>query len=322
MSGVSDKPWSGFSQADYSPAQWKAACLIDRGSGDPQSKDRYALPVREPDGTLNRNAVHAAAGRIGQVQGVGADQHAAAARKLVSLYENELNEEPPASLEKLSGESEAADQREDAMMGQRAAVEARAANVDRVDFAERIITVIAVPYEQSTQVEYRGETWNEVFSRSAFNGLETRQRSIPVSAVLRAPSFDHAGGHLVGKVKEAFPGHAEGLLLNTRISKTPAGDEMLQLTADGALSPSVGFMTRGSDHQLDRRAMTRRINRAFLDHLSFVPQPAYAGAKVLGIRDAGPAVLARELPQLVTPSLDEYFADPLTAWANERLNRA
>jgi hypothetical protein len=68
--------------------------------------------------------------------------------------------------------------------------------------------------------------------------------------------------------------------------------------------------------------MTRRINRAFLDHLSFVPQPAYAGAKVLGIRDAGPVVSARELSQLVTPNLDEYLADPTTVWANERLNRA
>jgi hypothetical protein len=67
--------------------------------------------------------------------------------------------------------------------------------------------------------------------------------------------------------------------------------------------------------------MTRRINRAFLDHLSMVPIPAYGGARVLGMRDAVPPRPAAELPRLDTPALDEYFADPLFAWADERLGR-
>ncbi|HEY3559651.1 MAG TPA: hypothetical protein VGL05_19415 [Kribbella sp.] len=102
---VSDKAWSGFSQSDYDDAQWKSACLIDKGEGD--GKSRYALPVKEPDGTLNRNAVHAAASRIGQVQ-VDAAKKKAAAKKLVSLYRNQLDEDPPESLLKAAGATESA----------------------------------------------------------------------------------------------------------------------------------------------------------------------------------------------------------------------
>lgn len=100
VSEVSDKAWSGFSQSDYDDAQWKRACLIDKGEGD--GKSRYSLPVKEPDGTLNRNAVHAAAGRLGQVQ-VDAAKKKAAAKKLVSLYRNQLNEDPPESLLSAAG---------------------------------------------------------------------------------------------------------------------------------------------------------------------------------------------------------------------------
>src|SRR5436190_7521414 len=82
---VSDTPWSKFSQADYTPEQWRRACLIDTGQGAPDSKDRYRLPVREPTGVLNRNAVHAAAGGhgVGAVKGVSADKKRAAARALI-----------------------------------------------------------------------------------------------------------------------------------------------------------------------------------------------------------------------------------------------
>lgn len=91
---VSDKPWSNFSQADYTPEQWKRACLIVTGDGT--SKDDCSLPVREPDGTLNRNAVHAAASRLGQVD-APAEAIASAREKLRGLY-GELGEDAPASV--------------------------------------------------------------------------------------------------------------------------------------------------------------------------------------------------------------------------------
>jgi HK97 family phage prohead protease len=43
---ASTTPWSNFTAADYTPAQYRRACLIDTGEGDVDSKDRYKLPVQ------------------------------------------------------------------------------------------------------------------------------------------------------------------------------------------------------------------------------------------------------------------------------------
>lgn len=94
---VSDHAWD-FPQSAYSDEQWRRACLIDTGDGGVDTKARYKLPVREPNGTLNRRGVHAAAGRLDQVQGISDGQRSAAAKKLVSLYRDELKEDPPQHL--------------------------------------------------------------------------------------------------------------------------------------------------------------------------------------------------------------------------------
>jgi hypothetical protein len=97
---VSDKPWSDFTKSDYSDEQWQRACILDRG-GDGTAKQRYALPVREPAGALNRNGCHAAASVLGGGRGgVDASPEAkrSAARTLVGLYRNQLGEDPPESL--------------------------------------------------------------------------------------------------------------------------------------------------------------------------------------------------------------------------------
>lgn len=102
---VSDKPWSQFSQSDYDIDQWRTACLIGPAT-ESDSKSDYSLPVREPDGTLNRNACHAAAGALaGGRGGVDAsdDDKKAAAKKLVALYHGPLKEDIPDSLAELAG---------------------------------------------------------------------------------------------------------------------------------------------------------------------------------------------------------------------------
>jgi hypothetical protein len=93
---VSDKPWSDFTAADYDVAQYHRACLIHNHEGAATSKSQCSLPVREPDGTLNRNGVHAAAARIGQVNTTAAKK--AAARKALRRLYGQLDEEPPDSL--------------------------------------------------------------------------------------------------------------------------------------------------------------------------------------------------------------------------------
>jgi len=111
MASVSDKPWSDFSQADYTAQQWHSACLINMepaAGQDPDVKDLHKVPVREPDGTLNSNAVHAAAGAhgIAAVDGLTAPQREAAAKALVGLY-GEIGDKPPASLLALAGTARA-----------------------------------------------------------------------------------------------------------------------------------------------------------------------------------------------------------------------
>jgi hypothetical protein len=103
---VSDKPWSAFSEADYTPEQFCRAALIDLNTpGDDKVKGQCKLPVLEPNGAVNRNGVHAAAAVLaGGRGGVQAppDRKRAAARRLISLY-RQLDEDPPETLVRLAG---------------------------------------------------------------------------------------------------------------------------------------------------------------------------------------------------------------------------
>jgi HK97 family phage prohead protease len=96
---TTSKPWDG-SPGRYTDEQYLAACLIVR-AGDAPAKERGSLPVLEPDGTLNTNALGAAAaalaGARGGLRNVTAGQKAAAARKLVRYY-GTAKMQPPASL--------------------------------------------------------------------------------------------------------------------------------------------------------------------------------------------------------------------------------
>jgi hypothetical protein len=80
--------------ARFSDAQWTRSCVVDSGEGAP--KDRYSEPIREPDGTLNANAVHIASKRL-KGKSIGLAQKKAAARTLVSAH-RQLNEDAPDDL--------------------------------------------------------------------------------------------------------------------------------------------------------------------------------------------------------------------------------
>ncbi len=77
--------WDG-SPAGYTDEQYRRACVLDRGADFSDSiKERFGLPVRDPDGSLNCQGVAAARQRIGQVEGASAEQLAAARAKLEQL---------------------------------------------------------------------------------------------------------------------------------------------------------------------------------------------------------------------------------------------
>lgn len=193
-------------------------------------------------------------------------------------------------------------------------IEIRASTLTDIDTKLRLIDVIAVPWEQETEVFWNGEVWREVFTRGAFSGVEDHAGRIRVNR-------EHVRGDTVGKVV-----HLEdidlGLLARVKVAETPRGDETLALAEEDMVSASVGFRIKDPvrDVQVNKRTRTRRILRAFLDHLAMVEAPAYAGAQVLAVRadqPGLPAVEQKPLPE--TPVLDEFRNSEALAWALDRL---
>jgi len=104
---ISNKPWGRISESDYKDAAaFCKACLIDLNEpGEEKTKANCKLPVYEPGGALNRNAVHAAAAALAGARGgvqAPPEEKRKAARKLIRLY-RELDEEPPESLRRIAG---------------------------------------------------------------------------------------------------------------------------------------------------------------------------------------------------------------------------
>lgn len=100
LSHISEKPWSAYTEADYTIEQWHSACLVHLHSGPPTSKSECKLPVKTPSGALNRNGVHAAAAALAGARSplkAPPEQKAKAARALRGYY-SQLGEEPPDSL--------------------------------------------------------------------------------------------------------------------------------------------------------------------------------------------------------------------------------
>lgn len=92
---ISEGSWDGAASR-FTDEEWRRSCIVDRGESFNTAKERYALPVREPNGDLSRAGVHAAAARINQVD-APSSAIASARNALVRAY-GELDEEPPESL--------------------------------------------------------------------------------------------------------------------------------------------------------------------------------------------------------------------------------
>lgn len=104
---VSEKPWSDYKESDYTLEQWHKACLIHQHQGPPTSKSECKLPVKTPNGVVNRNGVHAAASVLAGGRGgvhASSEEKAAAKRSIVSLY-GQLSEDPPTSLKQSGAET-------------------------------------------------------------------------------------------------------------------------------------------------------------------------------------------------------------------------
>lgn len=98
---IVDKPWDGSASKYPNTASYCNACLIDENEpGQDKVQAKCSLPVKEPNGDINKNALSAAAARIGQVKTSPANKKKAA-RKLKSLY-GQANMDVPDSLKRLA----------------------------------------------------------------------------------------------------------------------------------------------------------------------------------------------------------------------------
>lgn len=168
-------------------------------------------------------------------------------------------------------------------------IEYRTATTLEVRHNQRTIDMIAVPYNEQTEVLRRGRWVTESFDPQAFAGVDGDV------TVNRAHDIERP----LGRVTAFHPKDVRGLRVELRVARTRDGDEVLELADEGLLSPSVGFGTLpgGELWSADRR--TLKITRAKLHHIGLTGDPAYQGAKVLAVRSAD-----EPIPRLPTPNLD------------------
>lgn len=176
----------------------------------------------------------------------------------------------------------------------------RASEVVGVSFPQRTVELIVIPYETETLVPHPTENRmiTEVISRGAFDGIERRANRVRVNR-------DHDLQRTVGRAFAFHTSRNEGLVAEVKISRTPLGDETLQLAEDGVLDASAGFAPIPPDGSRWETRNRWRILRGFLGHIAMTPDPAYDSARVLAVRHgANEDVLAASGELQPTPNLD------------------
>lgn len=102
---IVNKPWDGDAARYPDADSYCAACLVDDNpSGKDKVKNLCHLPVKEPNGDINSNGVHAAAASLAGGRG-GTDLSPAdkkkAAKALVRLY-GQMNQPAPPSIKNMA----------------------------------------------------------------------------------------------------------------------------------------------------------------------------------------------------------------------------
>ena len=151
----------------------------------------------------------------------------------------------------------------------------------RDDGDGRILFGPLLPWNTTARVYDRGRLVEEQFERGALADADPAR--VPLTA--RHPRDNQ---ELPIGVTVELDERADAAWGAWRVSKTAAGDEVLELARDGIpLGLSIGFreLAGGSHWSPDRRRVVR--TRAELDHIAVVRKGAYVGAGVVGVREQG-----------------------------------
>lgn len=98
---VVDTPWNGAASNYSTTDDYCSACLIDLNKpGAKKTQDNCKLPIKTPSGDINKNALSAALGRLGQTDAPMAEKKKAA-RALLAGY-REAKMDVPDSLKNMA----------------------------------------------------------------------------------------------------------------------------------------------------------------------------------------------------------------------------
>ena len=153
---------------------------------------------------------------------------------------------------------------------------------------QRILFGPLLPWGVEARVLDRGRIVVETFERGALAATDPGRVALTVT-------HPRDNAQLPVGVTLSIDERADAAWGEWKVSRTAAGDELLELAADQVpLGLSIGFreLAGGSRWSADRRRVVR--TRAELDHLAVVRQGAYLGAGVVGVRSE-PEHIARPL---------------------------
>lgn len=316
---VSDKPWSDFTQADYSAEQWARACIVDTGEGDPGVKGRYKVPILEPDGTLNRNGVHAAAGGhgLGAVQGISDSIRTAAAKKLAAAY-RQLKEDPPPGVMSMAGMAMTGRSRTDRETYRRVFpledihILSRAKGAGDGRTVEAYAAVFNMPQEIKDQHGHYVETNDpSAFNRTISNGSAKRAQ------VLYNHGYDARGksgglptvplGHPVDVVADK-----RGLLTISRYNASEFADTVLESIKNGDITAQSyeGQIFKSNPMRVPKTEsgaplpQVRRMEMG-LRNYGPTPTPYFPDAQIVAVRSA--AELAEDFAHLDAAGREELI---------------
>ena len=178
-------------------------------------------------------------------------------------------------------------------------LEIRTAAIGVVDEQSRIISGIAVPWDQVTNVRTNAGEYTEQFVRGSITDGELvsvhanhggiKRGDLPVGVLMSSRAVD--GGQQV----------------ECRIANTQRGDEVLELARDGVLKFfSVGFLP--VEHEVRDGVVVR--TKVALREVSIVEYPAYKGAVIESVRSAATEQETDMTPEEVAAAIK---ADPEVA---------
>jgi HK97 family phage prohead protease len=179
-------------------------------------------------------------------------------------------------------------------------LEIRELDIRSVDSERRIVSGIAVPYNQVANIGY----YNERFAPNSVTMADNVQlfwrHQEPIGKILSSRSTD------------------EGFEITAYISKTARGDEAYTLVRDGVINKfSVGFQSIEDEEAGDNTIVRKKV---LLREVSLVPLPAYEGANVLNVRELEQEPteeVLNELPKENEEKQVDKNTNPTTDLANE-----